>query len=83
VREWALPLTVPLRLGRLSKAYIAPAQPADHAAILEMVERHEVLEPATIAAYWLRRQPQACEVFHAGSGPPLGFVVHLLLNGVP
>lgn len=66
----------------LSNAYIAPAEPADHAAILQMVERHEGRESAQIAAYWLKRQPQAFEMFHTGSGPPLGFVAHLLLDDV-
>lgn len=66
----------------LGNASIAPVEPSDHAAILQMVARHEGEESARIAAYWLQKQSQAFEVFHAGSGLPLGFVAHLLLDDV-
>lgn len=63
-------------------ASIEPAVSGDHPAILQMIERHEGGESATVAAYWLERQPGAFEVFRAAGHPIIGFVAHLLLHTV-
>lgn len=63
-------------------AYIESATPDSHAAILQIVERHEGKRSAACAAYWLERQPHGFEVFRATDHAILGFVVHLMLHTV-
>ena len=63
-------------------AYIESATPESHAAILQMVERHEGKQSAACAAYWLERQPHGFEVFRATGQAILGFVAHLTLHTV-
>ncbi len=64
----------------LGGAHHDPATPRDHSHILAMVENHEGPESAQIAAYWLRRQPQAFVVFRGPDSLPLGFSANLLLD---
>ena len=61
-------------------AYADRAHPADHDAILAMVERHEGPESRSLAAYWLERQPEAFTVFRGGDEAPIGFVAILALH---
>lgn len=56
------------------------ARAADHDAILAMVERHEGRESASIARYWLERQPDAFLTVHIVTGDLIGFVCHLRLD---
>jgi hypothetical protein len=44
---------------------ILPATPADAPMILDMVRRHEGEAQAAIAAYWLRRQPEAFHLVYS------------------
>ena len=63
-------------------AYAEAARAADHATILEMVERHEGSESASIAGYWLSRQPQAFVVIRHVGGALMGFAANLCLDVV-
>lgn len=60
--------------------YVEPATPQDHEQILEMVRRHEGPESGRIAAYWLRRQPQAFLAFRSADPLPIGFIANLRLE---
>ena len=66
--------------GSFGLAYAEPAQPADRAAILAMVESHEGPESRALAEYWLERQPQAFVVFRGADGEPFGFVAELAIQ---
>jgi hypothetical protein len=66
----------------LGASYAAAALPDDYPAILAMVEQHEGGASAQIAAYWLRRQPDAFLVFRAAGGALLGFMAHLALQSI-
>ncbi len=66
----------------LGGAYHEPASPQDHPHILALVERHEGSESARIAAYWLKRQPQAFVVFRGAEPEPLGFSANLVLEQI-
>ena len=59
--------------------YSEPMRPADAAPIVEMARLHEGDESATIAAYWLRRQPEAFFALRAPSGQLVGFLTQLRL----
>ena len=61
-------------------AYAEPAQPADRAAILAMVERHEGPDSRALAEYWLDRQPEAFAVFRGADAEPFGFSAELALH---
>ena len=63
-------------------AYADSALASDHAAILEMVERHEGAASASIARYWLTRQPGAFAVMRSVTGDLIGFVANLRLDVV-
>jgi hypothetical protein len=61
-------------------ASVDQATSADHAFILEAVQRHEGEESARVAAYWLKRQPSAFQVFRSASGRVFGFTSGLVLE---
>ena len=63
-------------------AYAETATSGDHAAIVEMVERHEGSESAAIARYWLGRQPDAFHVNRSIDGDLIGFHANLRLEAV-
>lgn len=63
-------------------AYAETATPQEHAAILEMVERHEGSASADIARYWLARQPEAFRAIRRVDGNLIGFVANLELEAV-
>ena len=62
--------------------YAEPARAADHAVILEMIERHEGPASASIARYWLERQPGAFLIARDMTGEVIGAVAHLRLAAV-
>jgi hypothetical protein len=64
----------------LDKAYAAPATPADYPAIRAMVQTHEGDASATIADYWLQRQPEAFLVYRTLDGVLYGFMAQLALQ---
>ena len=57
-----------------------PAQPQDHAEILDLVCRHEGEESAAIARHWLVRQPDSFVVLRHTSGPVRGVLALLDLT---
>jgi DNA-binding winged helix-turn-helix (wHTH) protein len=61
-------------------AYAEPANASDRAAIVEMVERHEGRESASIAGYWLTRQPDAFRAIRRVDGDLIGFAANLTLE---
>ena len=61
-------------------AYAEAANAREHVAIVDMVERHEGPASATIARYWLARQPEAFQVIRSVGGDVIGFVANLLLG---
>ena len=63
-------------------AYAETATSGDYAAIVEMVERHEGSESASIARYWLGRQPDAFHVNRSIGGDLIGFHANLRLEAV-
>lgn len=63
-------------------AYAETAGVRDHAAIIEMVERHEGPASASIARYWLGRQPDAFVTIRSVGGDLLGFLANLRLERV-
>ena len=65
-----------------STTYAEPATAADHAAILATVARHEGEASASIARYWLSRQPQAFLAARSLAGDLIGFAAHLRLDPV-
>jgi DNA-binding winged helix-turn-helix (wHTH) protein len=62
-------------------AYAETASPADHDAIVAMVEQHEGPASASIARYWLGRQPESFSAIRRVSGELMGFVANLHLEG--
>jgi hypothetical protein len=64
----------------IGTAYAEPAAPRDHAAILEMVGRHEGDAAVRIARHWLDRQPQAFLVFRDTGGALSGFMAHVTIH---
>lgn len=62
-------------------AYAETAAAKDYDAILEMVERHQGGGSATIARYWLTRQPESFRAIRRVSGDLIGFVANLRLEG--
>ena len=58
-------------------AYAEAANAGEHAAIVEMVERHEGRASAAIARYWLTRQPEAFHAIRRVGGGLIGFVANL------
>ena len=71
-----------LEWAGFSTTYAEPATASDHAAILAMVARHEGEASATIAGYWLTRQPQAFLAARSLAGDLIGFAAHLRLDPV-
>lgn len=64
----------------LGQVYADALRPADHAAVLAMVERHEGPESAAIAAHWLARQPGAFAAFRGAGQEPVGFLAQISLH---
>lgn len=64
----------------IGSAYAEPATPADHAAIVAMVARHQGDQSARIAAHWLARQPQAFLAFRTVAGELFGFLAQLTIH---
>ena len=58
------------------------ASAADHADILETIERHEGCASAAIARYWLERQPEAFLIARSVAGEIIGLVAHLRFEAV-
>ncbi|MDE3095490.1 MAG: ATP-binding protein [Chloroflexota bacterium] len=63
----------------LGDNYAEEARPADRAAIVAMVERHEGPASARIASYWFDRRPQWFSVLRSVGGELTGFVANLVL----
>ena len=63
-------------------AYGETATATERAAIVEIVERHEGRESASIARYWLMRQPEAFQAIRRVGGGLIGFVANLNLQAV-
>ena len=63
-------------------AYAETARESEHAIVLAMVERHEGPEAASIARYWLSRQPQGFLAIRHVDGTLLGFMAHLALESI-
>ena len=61
-------------------AYAETANAREHEAIVGMVQRHEGRESASIARYWLTRQPEAFRAVRQVDGRLLGFVANLRLE---
>lgn len=58
-----------------------PYQRAHRERVLELVEQAEGQESASVAAYWLDRQPEAFRVYHSThTGEPAGFSAWLELS---
>ena len=51
----------------------------DHAAVVDLIRRHEGPAAAAIAGHWLRRQPEALTVVHSAGGGLAGCLVQLTL----
>ncbi|MEZ4733220.1 MAG: ATP-binding protein [Caldilineaceae bacterium] len=58
------------------------AQPADRTALLPMVEQHEGAASATLAAYWLSRQPHTTFLFRDTAGQLHGLLLMVALHQV-
>lgn len=58
------------------------AQPGDRAAILQMVDTHEGAEAATLAAYWLVRQPHHFFLLRNTDGQLQGLLLMVALHQV-
>ncbi|MFN8549205.1 MAG: ATP-binding protein [Candidatus Eisenbacteria bacterium] len=58
----------------------APARPADHAALHEMVERFEGAESAKWFDFWFAKQPERFVVVRDAEPAPAGFVALLSLT---
>lgn len=67
-------------LGSQGTVYFDRATAEDFPHILDMVRKHEGEESASIAEYWLNRQPQAFAAFRNIGGELLGFSTNLLLQ---
>jgi DNA-binding winged helix-turn-helix (wHTH) protein len=65
-----------------STTYVETASAVDHAAVLDMIERHESRASAAIARYWLERQPQAFLIVRSMAGEVIGLAAHLRLEAV-
>src|SRR5262245_43311149 len=63
-------------------AYSDPATVQEREAMLSMVERHEGARSASIARYWLARQPEAFQAIRSVAGGVLGFFANLCLECV-
>ena len=61
-------------------AYGETANASERAAIVEMVQHHEGDESASIARYWLTRQPEAFRAVRRVDGRVIGFVANLTLE---
>ena len=62
-------------------AYADATDAREHAAIVSMVEHHEGHESASIARYWLTRQPEAFRAIRRVGGDLIGFLANLTLPG--
>jgi AcrR family transcriptional regulator len=70
--------------GGFGTAYAETANASDHAAMIAMVERHEGHASASIARYWLSRQPEAFLAIRSVVGDLIGFMAALCLeNATP
>ena len=61
-------------------AYAEAALATERAAIVEMVERHEGSESASIARYWVTRQPEAFWAVRRVDGRLIGVLANLSLD---
>ena len=61
-------------------AYSEAANASERAAILQMIERHEGSESASIARYWQARQPEAFQAIRRVDGGLIGFAANLALE---
>jgi hypothetical protein len=67
--------------ARLGQGYVDGLRAGDAEAMLAMVERHETPEAASVARFWLERQPRAFRVFRRpGDVEPFGFAIMLALH---
>jgi DNA-binding winged helix-turn-helix (wHTH) protein len=71
-----------LQWAGFGTTFAETAGPVDHDTILEMIERHEGEVSASIAHYWLRRQPEAFLMVRSMAGALIGLVCHLRLEEV-
>lgn len=62
--------------------FMETAQPADRAALLQMVETHEGSVAATLADYWLSRQPHTMFLFRDTAGQLQGLLLMVALHQV-
>lgn len=69
-----------LEWGEFGSVYGEGGRPQDHAAVLEMVERHEGPQSAQVARRWLELQPQGLTVYRGQGHEPAGFMLRLELH---
>lgn len=76
-------------LGRLQDAWAeadlagaSPLRDSDHARLTDAVARHQSPAEAEHVAQWLRRRPEAVEVFRTRTGEPAGFLLTLALDAL-
>ena len=68
-----------LEWGEYGSVFAELATEADHPTLLAMIEQHEGVESAKLAAYWLERQPEGLTVYRGVEKEPEGllFTLHL------
>src|SRR5262249_20380444 len=64
----------------MGTGYAETARPDDYPAISAIVRQHEGAESERIAAYWLRRRPDAFVAFRSAAQSLAGFVANLVLD---
>jgi hypothetical protein len=65
-----------------SSVFSDAVRPTDRPELLAMVEQHEGIQAARLAAHWLERQPAGVSVVRNASGEPQGFVQFVTLEKV-
>lgn len=68
--------------GQAMTEYIEPATPADAGTIVEIVQQHEGVRSAEIAARWLELQPEAFLLLRDVHAEISGLIVRLALEGL-
>lgn len=58
---------------------IETARPADHPTLLAMINDHEGVEAAHLAAAWLQQQPQGARLLRDARGAPQGLLILVTL----
>ena len=69
-----------LEWGEYGSVFGEPATKNDYPALLAMVEQHEGLESAKLAAHWFDRQPEGLTIYRDAKQKPAGFLLTLHLE---